>query len=483
MRHKAHRTRCETNPEVPRHQQALSPAYSKLALPSCLMLTLALLAGCGGDGSSTTASPSSTGPTSPAPTPQPTYSIGGSVSGLADGTPITLLDNGSDALMVKASGPFTFATPIAFNASYAVTLGTQPLWHFCAVGNGSGTATANVTNVAIACPQALAQVTTVAGTTTPGSANGVGSAASFDFPFGAAVDASGYLYVADRSNNMIRKISPAGVVTTLAGSGATGSADGTGSAASFNTPVGMAVDGNGNVYVAETVGNVVRKISPAGVVTTLAGSGASGYADGTGSAASFHTPAGLAVDAAGNLYLADSGNHMIRRISPAGVVTTLAGSAASGHADGTGSAASFKNPAAVAVDAGGNLYVADMGNHMIRKVSPAGAVTTLAGSTASGFADGTGSAASFNGPYGIAVDAIGHVYVADTFNSAIRRISPAGVVTTLAGSPTSGQADGTGSAASFRNPTAVAVDAGGSVYVSDANNNMVRKITPVRAPQ
>ncbi|MGT2428300.1 NHL repeat-containing protein [Cupriavidus basilensis] len=282
---------------------------------------------------------------------------------------------------------------------------------------------------------------------------------------------------------MIRKISPAGVVTTLAGSGATGSADGTGSAASFNTPVGVAVDGNGNVYVAETVGNVVRKISPAGVVTTLAGSSASGYADGTGAAASFNIPAGLAVDANGNLYVADSRNHTIRKISPAGVVTTLAGSTTSGSADGTGSAASFKNPGAVALDAAGNVYVADMGNHMIRKITPAGAVTTLAGSTASGYVDGTGSAASFNGPYGIAVDAIGHVYVADTFNNAIRRISPAGVVITLAGSLTSGQADGTGSAASFKNPTGVAVDAGGSVYVSDANNNLIRKITPTRAPQ
>ena len=380
-------------------------SHGKLALPSCLVLTLTLLAGCGGDGT------------------QSNYTIGGSVSGLATGTQVTLLNNGSDGLTLKASGAFTFATQVASNAGYAVTVGTQPLGQSCAVSNGSGTATDNVTNVAIACSPLPAQVTTLAGSGTAGSADGTGSDASFRNPYTVALDASGNVYVADRGNNMIRKISPAGVVTTLAGSATAGSADGTGSTASFNNPYGVAVDASGNVYVADGNNNMIRKITPAGVVTTLAGSPTPGRADGTGAAASFYGPTGVAVDAGGNLYVAERYNHTIRKITPAGVVTTLAGSGTTGKADGTGSAASFRNPSALAVDAGGNLYVADSSNSMIRKITPAGMVTTLAGSGTAGRADGAGPAASFRSPLGVAVDTSGDLYVADTSNNMIRKIA------------------------------------------------------------
>ena len=440
-------------------------SHGKLALPSCLVLTLTLLAGCGGDGT------------------QSNYTIGGSVSGLATGTQVTLLNNGSDGLTLKASGAFTFATQVASNAGYAVTVGTQPLGQSCAVSNGSGTATDNVTNVAIACSPLPAQVTTLAGSGTAGSADGTGSDASFRNPYTVALDASGNVYVADRGNNMIRKISPAGVVTTLAGSATAGSADGTGSTASFNNPYGVAVDASGNVYVADGNNNMIRKITPAGMVTSLAGSTTAGSADGTGAAAAFNSPSGIAVDASGNVYVADASNHMIRKITPAGVVTTLAGSPTPGRADGTGAAASFYGPTGVAVDAGGNLYVAERYNHTIRKITPAGVVTTLAGSGTTGKADGTGSAASFRNPSALAVDAGGNLYVADSSNSMIRKITPAGMVTTLAGSGTAGRADGAGPAASFRSPLGVAVDTSGDLYVADTSNNMIRKIAQVQLPR
>jgi streptogramin lyase len=330
-------------------------------------------------------------------------------------------------------------------------------------------------------------VRTLAGTAgARGSADGTGSAARFYNPSGVAVDASGNVYVADSYNNTIRKITPAGAVTTLAGTaGAYGSADGTGSAARFQYPSGVAVDGSGNVYVADTYNNTIRKITPAGVVTTLAGTaGSNGSADGTGSAARFYRPYGVTVDGNGNVYVADTLNYTIRKITPAGAVTTLAGTAGSnGGADGTGSAARFNNPQGVAVDGSGNVYVADTVTHTIRKITPAGVVTTLAGTAGwYGSADGTGSAARFASPSGVAVDASGNVYVADSYNSTIRKITPAGVVTTLAGTAGAyGSADGTGSAARFDYPSGVAVDGSGNVYVTDSNNNTIRKITPAGA--
>ena len=268
------------------------------------------------------------------------------------------------------------------------------------------------------------------------------------------------------------------------------SADGTGSAARFNQPGGVAVDTSGNVYVADAANHTIRKITSAGVVTTVAGlAGRPGSADGMGSAAQFNLPVGVAVDTSDNVYVADAGNHAIRKITSAGVVTTLAGSAGSegrtivGHgqppfADGTGSAARFFQPRGVAVDTNGNVYVADEANQIVRKITPAGVVTTLAGSALKpGNADGTGSAARFNGPHGVAVDTNGNVYVSGSGNDTIRKITPGGVVATLAGSGKRGSADGTGSAAQFNCPYGVAVDTNGNVYVADGSNNTIRKIT------
>jgi len=315
-------------------------------------------------------------------------------------------------------------------------------------------------------------VSTFAGST-QGFADGTGIAAMFNNPQSVAVDVSGNVYVADRNNHLIRKTTPAGVVTTFAGS-SQGYADGAGTIAQFNYPTGVAVDASGNVYVVDMFNHKIRKISPAGVVSTLAGS-TGGYANGTGTVAKFYYPTGIAVDVSGNMYVADYYNHKIRKISPAGVVSTLAGSTG-GSADGTGTTAQFNYPQGVAVDASGNVYVADSYNNKIRKITPAGVVSTLAGSNA-GYVDGTGTVAKFYYPQGVAVDVSGNMYVADTYNHKIRKITSAGVVTTVAGN-LDAYTDGTGTTAQFNYPSGVAVDnALGNLYVADYSNHKIRKIT------
>jgi streptogramin lyase len=317
---------------------------------------------------------------------------------------------------------------------------------------------------------------TLAGSGMAGSANGTGTAASFHNPSGVALDAAGNVYVADETNNVIRKIAPGGITTTFAGSGTGGNVNGTGTAASFKNPLGVAVDAAGNIYVADASNNLIRKITPAGIVTTFAGSGTAGSANGTGTFAQFNNPHGITVDPVGNIFVADYTNNLIREISPAGVVTTFAGSGTAGATNGTGTAASFKNPFGLSADISGNLYVADYGNNLIRKITPAGVVTTLAGSGVAGKANGIGTAASFNNPLGTTVDASGNVYVADAANDLIRIISPAGAVTTLAGTGTAGAINGAGNVASFYSPHGLAVDASGDLYVGDAANNLVRQV-------
>ncbi len=246
--------------------------------------------------------------------------------------------------------------------------------------------------------------------------------------------------------------------TTLAGSGTAGYADGPGAQASFNCPRGVAIDGEGHVIVADQSNHRVRKIAPDGTVTTLAGSGTGGYADGRGAQASFYNPNGVAIDGEGHVIVADQSNHRVRKIAPDGTVTTLAGSGTGGYADGRGAQASFHNPSGVAIDGEGHVIVADQSNHRVRKIAPDGTVTTLAGSGTIGYADGPGAQAGFNNPRGVAIDGEGHVIVADCSNHRVRKIAPDGTVTTLAGSGTIGYADGPGAQASFYNPSGVAID-------------------------
>lgn len=330
-------------------------------------------------------------------------------------------------------------------------------------------------------------VTTLAGMAgRTSSVDGSATSARFEDPYAVAVDGSGNLYVADSTDHSIRKVTNSGTVTTLAGKGGSfGSLDGTGTTARFKAPLGIAADSAGNVYVADTGNSTVRKITATGVVTTLAGSaGLGGSNDGTGSAARFSGPYGIAVDnSTGNLYVVES-SAVVRKVTAAGVVTTVAGtSGTNGFTNGTGTAARFSVPFDIAVDGAGNLYVSDHGNHAVRMVTPTGVVTTLAGSGSAGKTDGTGTAASFKFPSGIAADSSGTVYLADTDNQVIRKITSAGVVTTLAGTGVLGSADGTGTAASFYNPKDVAVDSSGNLYIVDRGNHTIRKGTLQSVPQ
>jgi hypothetical protein len=369
----------------------------------------------------------------------------------------------------------------------------------------------------------IRKVTPGGSVTTLAVTNGTGNVVQFNGCSGLAVDSTGTIYVADSGNHWIPKVTPSGLVTTLAGGGGFGTNDGTGNAARFNRPRGLALDSGGTIYVADSDNHTIRTVTSAGVVRTVAGvAGTSGSVDGAGSAARFKQPYGLAVDSSGNIYVADSGNHTIRKLSSAGEVTTLAGgfnwphgvavdSAGNlfiadyynnairavtsvgavttlaglvgywsyGNSDGVGSDARFYHPHGLTVDGAGNIYVADFGNFTIRKVTAGGVVTTLAGMASQfGIEDGIGSAARFNGPAGVAVDSGGNLYVADRLNNMIRKVMPGGVVTTLAGAPQFGSDDGFGSAARFTYPVGVAVDSGDNVYVADEYNQIIRKVSP-----
>lgn len=322
----------------------------------------------------------------------------------------------------------------------------------------------------------IANVTTFAGST-DGYNNATGTAAQFNSLNGVDVGPDGTIYVAETFGNRIRKITPDGAVTLLAGSttGASGATNDNGALARFSAPQDVAVDAAGNVFVAETGNDRIRRITPTGDVTTWAGSTV-GAGNGIGTAAQFDNPFSLDIDAAGNIYVAESGNDRIRKILPDQTVSTYAGSTA-GFANGISTAAQFNNPYAVAVDAAGIVYVADATNHRIRKILTNQDVSTLAGST-SGYTDATGAAAQFNSPQGIAVDSSGaNIYVSDNTNQRIRKVTSAGVVTTFAGS-TIGSADGTGSAAQFYYPWGIAIAPDDStLYVADSFNYRVRKLT------
>lgn len=318
----------------------------------------------------------------------------------------------------------------------------------------------------------------------PGNVDGKGSLARFSSPVGIVTDDNGYVYVADTGNSVIRKISPSGEVTTFAGqSGQEGALDGIGAAARFSLPTGIARDRQGNLYIADNGNYTIRKITPAGLVTTIAGqANQQGFADGKGTSASFESPAGIAVDTANNLYVSDQGNNTIRKITPDGSVTTLAGTAGKvGHIDGTGTAARFNLPQGIAVDGVGDIYVADTGNDRIRKITALGEVSTL---NQSGQDDAPASISSpstgyaFPGASDIFIDKTGSIYLlCSSYNGGgIYRITSQGITTLLPKSYNSGNKDGDVDTARFSNIHRMTMDNAGNIYITDTGNSNVRKI-------
>ena len=330
-----------------------------------------------------------------------------------------------------------------------------------------------------------AVVTTLAGVAnSTGSTDGASAvSARFNQPGGVEVDGTGAVFVADSQNHEVRRVQPSGLVTTVAGNPwFPGVVDGAGVAASFSTPYGIARSASGDLYVADCSGHTIRKIDTSGVVTTLAGTaGQAGYADGTGPNARFNSPVGLAVDTAGTVFVADTGNHTIRKISPQREVTTFAGSPGQpGSVDDFGIVARFNHPLDLTLDGSGGLLVVDQSNCKVRAITPSQNVSTFAGTGTCGFANGPRLSAQFNGPRGITIDDSGAVYIADYSNHVIRQISTDGMVTTFAGSPNQpAYADGTASVARFNSPYGIAFDRStGNVVVGDLGNYAVRTITP-----
>ena len=339
-------------------------------------------------------------------------------------------------------------------------------------------------------------ITTVAGDETIGYGGdgGPATAAQLYYPDGVAVDGAGNLYIADRVNDRIRKVDAAGVISTVAGSGTNGfSGDGGAAvAAQLNFPSGVALDGAGNLYIADTFNNRIRKVDAAGVISTVAGTGRGGYGGdgGPATAAQLGGPEGVAVDGAGNLYIADSDNHRIRKVDAGGVISTVAGREEIGDG-GAATGAQLYAPGGVAVDGYDNLYIADVDHNRIRKVDAGtGVISTVAGDGTEGFGGdgGAATAAQLRNPFGVAVDGAGNLYIADTFNHRIRRVNSAGAITTVAGYGPTGEGGGgfggdggPAAAARLSFPVGVAVDGAGNLYIADAFNHRIRRVNSAGA--
>jgi sugar lactone lactonase YvrE len=476
-----------------------------------LVAVVALLAGCGGGG----------GTAPSGPRPAPTYTIGGTLSGLTGQGDLKISLNGGLALALGASGTFRFPDGLATGASYAVAIVAQPVGQTCTVAGGNGVVVADVSNLAIACVAATSPVgmTAIGGTITgmnPGTTltlvnNGstpVVYTGSGNFNFTNAEGKAYSLSVAHNPDGQWCKvIGGAGIATAattpvsvrcqsaqlvlLAGSGGgPGSADGLGTNARFNRPMGMVIDSVGNLFVADRNNRSIRKISPAGTVTTFAGSaGPFASVDGMGTAARFGNPTGIAIDSSDNLYVTDAAYNNVRKITPAGLVTTLVDKAAiTGEAEVPGTFSSHHSLTAIVVDAGGSVYVADAYSHVIRKRTPNGVVATFAGVEGTcGHANGLRGIATLCMPSGLALAASGNLVVIDAANQLVRTISPAGTVSTLAGTAGEfGGRDGPGDFALFGFAageqlegtalSGIVAESSGSVLVNDYYNGRMRRI-------
>ncbi len=315
-----------------------------------------------------------------------------------------------------------------------------------------------------------------AGSGGAGFADGPGATAWFHFPNGGQIDAAGRMYIADGHNHRIRVVSPDGRVSTLAGQGTPGHQDGSVAVSRFQFPQGLFVDRLGAVYVADFGNNRVRVIKPTGTVSTVAGEGTAGYRDGPAASAWFNAPNDLVQDAAGNLFVTEYDNHTVRRIAPNGTVSTWVGNGRPGFADGPRTSARLLQPGGIAIDAVGNLYVSEFASGRIRKVATNGIVSTLAGDGTPGFRDGAALQARFREPDGLAVDAAGHVYVADHGNYAVRRIRTDGFVETIAGMGMPGRNLGLVPEARLNGPTGLGIGTNGTLFVVDGGNHAVRRL-------
>ncbi len=392
------------------------------------------------------------------------------------GYPVTITGTNFSADSTKNVVTFNGVTAKLVSSSTTQLVATVPLTAI----TGKIAVTVNAQSVISATDITIKTltVTTIAGGNPGPFSDGTGTGANFSGPWGIAGDGNGNYYVGDASNNRIRKVTSAGVVTTFAGTGAWGSLNGAATAASFGGPFGTAFDSQGNLFVSCAGANNIREITPAGVVSTFAGdqNGNAGYTDATGTAARFNVPLGIAIDKNDNLFVMDAQNNRIRKITPAGVVSTFAGSGITGSTDATGTSASFNQAWGIGIDASNNLYVVEAGNNKIRKVTPAAVVTTFAGSGAQGSADGPALSATFNKPIGIVADAAGNFYVSDQGNQKIRMITSNGTVVTLGGNGTQASTDGVGGFASFGSPLGMAIDPNGVIYMIDNFTATVRKI-------
>ncbi len=332
-------------------------------------------------------------------------------------------------------------------------------------------------------------ITTVAGngTVNYGGDGGPATAASLYNPVGVAFDGTGNFYIADQQNQRIRKVATSGVITTVAGNGlfTFGGDGGAATAANLANPSGVAVDGTGNLYIADALNRRIRKVATNGIITTVAGNGTVGFSGdgGAATAASLNNPVGVAVDGTGNLYIADALNHRIRKVATNGIITTVAGNGTTSYNGdgGLATAAGLNYTASVVVDGSGNLYIADQGNHRIRKVATNGIITTVAGTGTAGYSGdgGLATAAKLANPASVVLDGMGNLYIADYGNNRIRKVAINGIITTVAGDGSHGFSGdgGLATAAVLDNPFSVAVDGVGNLYISDSDNQRVRKVT------